>query len=227
MITDVDQLGAPVSWTVDLTTVYATSLLTVLADTGHSVRHLSGRAVSQASAVYHGGEAKTDAKDAPVIADESRMRAGLPVLHPTDGLLRELQILTSHRTDLVADRPRIINRHQQLGAICPARTRRRGRHGPGWAVLPTRYQRPKEIRPTDTARLTRILAEAGVRHAGTIAEAAVAAAKAQTVRLPGEGVAAALVAELAQGMIDLDARITTADAALEDRFRRISSPRPA
>lgn len=65
-----------------------------------------------------------------------------------------------------------------------------------------------------------MLAGAGVRNAESIAQAAVAAAKAQTVRLPGEDVAAALVAELAQGVIDLDARVRAADAAIEVRFRR-------
>ena len=36
-------MGAQVSWTVDLTTVYASLLLTVLADAGKSVRYLAGR----------------------------------------------------------------------------------------------------------------------------------------------------------------------------------------
>jgi hypothetical protein len=57
------------------------------------------------------------------------------------------------------------------------------------------------------SRLTRILADAGVRNASTIASAAVAPAKTHTVRLSGEQVAAGLVAELAQGVIALDDRI--------------------
>ena len=60
----------------------------------------------------------------------------------------------------------------------------------------------------------------GVRNASSIAEAAVAAAKTQTVRLPGEEVAAALVAELAQGVISLDERIQSTDADIEGRVRR-------
>jgi hypothetical protein len=106
LVTEVDRLGGTqVSWTVDLTTVYAALLLTVLADVGKSVRYLAGRAVWQASAVYRGGEAKTDAKDARVIADQSRMRGDdLPILHPDDDLIAELRMLTGHRADLVADR---------------------------------------------------------------------------------------------------------------------------
>src|SRR5689334_7099047 len=64
LVAEVDRLGVQVSWTVDLTTVYAALLLAVLADAGKSVRYLSGRSVWQASVIYRGGEAKTDAKDA-------------------------------------------------------------------------------------------------------------------------------------------------------------------
>jgi transposase len=60
----------------------------------------------------------------------------------------------------------------------------------------------------------------GVRNAPTIAQAAVAAAKTQKVRLPGEEVATGLVAESAQGVIALDERIKQTDADIEDRFRR-------
>lgn len=223
LVSEVDRLGGSVSWTVDLTTVYATLLLTVLADAGKSVRYLAGRQVWQASVTYRGGEAKTDAKDARVIADQSRMRgADLPVLHPGDDLITELRMLSAHRADLVADRTRTINRlRQQLVAVCPALERAAQiTQDRGWVVLFSRYQRPKVIRQKGLSRLTRILADAGIRNAASIAAAAVAAAKTQTVRLPGEEVAAALVAELAQGVIALDDRIKTTDAEIEGRFRR-------
>ncbi|WP_099270734.1 IS110 family transposase [Mycobacterium avium] len=222
LIGEIDALGEQVSWTVDLTTVYATLLLTVLADAGKSVRYLAGRAVWQASVTYRGGEAKTDAKDARVIADQSRMRGtDLPVLHPDDDLITELRMLTAHRADLVADRTRTINRlRQQLVAVCPALERvAQLTQDRGWVVLLSRYQRPKAIRQSGITRLTKILTDAGVRNAHTIAEAAVVAAKTQTMRLPGEEVAAGLVAELAQGVIALDDRIKTTDADIEGRFR--------
>lgn len=223
LIAEIDKLGPQVCWTVDLTMTYATLLLTVLADVGKSVRYLAGRAVWQASTVYRGGESKTDAKDARVIADQSRMRgADLPVLHPDDDLVTELRMLTAHRADLVADRTRTINRlRQQLIAVCPALERVADLSSDrGWAALLSRYQRPKAIRQSGISRLTKILTDAGVRNASTIATAAVSAAKAQTVKLPGEEVAASLVAELAQGVIALDDRIKTTDADIEGRFRR-------
>jgi transposase len=223
VIAEIETLSTEVSWAVDLTMAYAALLLTVLADADKPVRYLAGRAVWQASVVYRGGEAKTDAKDARVIADQSRMRgADLPVLHPDDDLIAELRMLTAHRADLVADRTRTINRlRQQLVAVCPALERvAQLTQDRGWVVLLSRYQRPKAIRQSGLSRLTKTLTDAGVRNASTIAEATVAAAKTQTVRLPGEEVAAALVAELAQGVISLDERIKATDADLEGRFRR-------
>lgn len=223
LIAEIDRLGQEASWTVDLSSVYATLLLTVLAEAGKSVRYLAGRSVWQASATYRGGEAKTDAKDARVIADQSRMRGDdLPVLQPGDGLITELRMLTAHRADLVADRTRTINRlRQQLMAVCPALERAAQLTADrGWVVLLARYHRPKAIRQSGVSRLTRILVDAGVRNATTIAAAAVAAAKSQTVRLPGEEVAAGLVAELAKEVISLDDRIKTTDADIEGRFHR-------
>lgn len=223
LVAEVDELAERVLWTVDLTTVYAALLLTVLAGAGNTVRYLAGRAVWQASATYRGGETKTDAKDARVIADQSRMRGqDLPVLHPDDDLISELRMLTGHRADLVADRTRTINRlRQQLVAVCPALERAAQlSQDRGWVVLLARYQRPKAIRQSGVSRLTKVLTDAGVRNAASIAGAAVTAVKAQTVRLPGEEVAAGLVADLAREVIALDDRIKTTDADIEGRFRR-------
>ncbi|AWT52750.1 IS110 family transposase [Mycolicibacterium smegmatis] len=223
LVAEIDELAERVLWAVDLTTVYAALLLTVLADAGKTVRYLAGRAVWQASATYRGGEAKTDAKDARVIADQSRMRGqDLPVLHPNDDLISELRMLTGHRADLVADRTRTINRlRQQLVAVCPALERAAQlSQDRGWVVLLARYQRPKAIRQSGVSRLTKVLTDAGVRNAASIAGAAVAAVKTQTVRLPGEEVAAGLVADLAREVIALDDRIKTTDADIEGRFRR-------
>ena len=223
LVAEIDKLAGEVSWTVDLSNVFAALLLTVLADAGKTVRYLAGRQVWQASVTYRGGESKTDAKDARVIADQSRMRGeDLPVLRPGDDLITELRMLTAHRADLVADRTRTINRlRQQLLAVCPALERvAELTQDRGWAVLLAHYQRPKAIRRTGVSRLTKVLAAAGVRNAATIAAAAVTASKAQTVRLAGEDVGAGLVAELAQGVMNLDERIKHTDADIEERFRR-------
>jgi transposase len=221
VLADTAALAAELVWTVDLTTVEAALLLAVLLSNDQQVRYLSGRAVSHAAAGYR-GEGKTDARDARVIADQSRMRRDLPALRADDDLVVELRMLTGHRADLVADRTRTFNRlRQQLTAICPALERAADLAGQrGWVMLLAHYQRPRPIRRAGVSRLTRLLSEYGVRNAAAIAEAAVAAAKTQTVRLPGEEVAAELAAALAREVMDLDARIKQTDAAIEDRFRR-------
>ena len=73
-------------------------MLTVLAAADKPVRYLAGRAMWQAAAVYRGGEAKTDAKNARVIADQSRMRgADLPVLAPDDDLITDAGLAPAPR----------------------------------------------------------------------------------------------------------------------------------
>lgn len=223
VVGEVGNLAGRLVWTVDLTTAEAALLLAVLFSGGQTVRYLSGRAVNQAAASYR-GEGKTDARDAHVIADQARMRHDLPVLRPGDDLVAELRLLVAQRADLVGDRTRTLNRlRQHLTAVCPAleRVAEPASQG-GWLVLLARYQRPAAIRRAGVRRLSGLLAAQGVR-AGTaqqLAEAAVAAAKTQSLRLAGEEVAAELVAALAQQANDLGVRIATLDRQIASRFGR-------
>ncbi|MFI6173898.1 IS110 family transposase [Nocardia sp. NPDC051052] len=224
LIAEIIGLGADeISWAVDLTTVESALLLTILFERGQRVCYLPGRAVNQAAAGYR-SEGKTDAKDARIIADQARMRRDLAVLRPSDELIVELRMLTGRRTDLVHDRTRAINRLRQLlTAICPALERAADITGHrGWVLLLSRYQRPKALRRAGISRLTTLLTGLGLRErtAARIAEAAVAAAKSQATRLPGEEITAGLVAGLSKEVMRLDGQITDLDTAIEDRFRR-------
>jgi hypothetical protein len=222
VLADARALADRLVWTVDLTTVEA-ALLAVLWSSGQRAHYLSGRAVNHAAVGYR-GEGKTDARDARVIADQARMRHDLPVLRPGEDLVVELRMLTGRRADLVADRTRTLNRlRQHLTAVCPTlECAAKLASQRGWVVLLARYRRPKAIRRAGAARLAGVLTAAGLRAdtAHGIAEAAVAAARTQTARPPGEEVAAGLVAALAEEVLDLDARISSVDAALQARFRR-------
>lgn len=223
VVAEVGKLARRLVWTVDLTTAEAALLLAVLFSGGQTVRYLSGRAVNQAAASYR-GEGKTDARDAHVIADQARMRHDLPVLRPGEDLVAELRLLTAQRADLVGDRTRTLNRlRQHLTAVCPAleRVAEPASQG-GWLVLLARYQRPAAIRRAGVRRLSALLAAQGVRSgtAQQLAEAAVAAAKTQSLRLAGEEVAAELVAALAQQATDLGVRIATLDRQIASRFGR-------
>jgi transposase len=223
VVAEAGKLAHRLAWTVDLTTAEAALLLAVLFSGGQQVRYLSGRAVNQAAASYR-GEGKTDARDAAVIADQARMRRDLPVLRPDQDLLAELRLLTAQRADLVGDRTRAVNRlRQHLTAVCPALERAAEPASQrGWLVLLARYQTPAAIRRAGTRRLGALLAAQGVRPATAqqVAGAAVAAAKTQSLRLPGEEVAAELVAALAGQVADLGARIATLDRQVAKRFGR-------
>jgi hypothetical protein len=149
VLAEVQALARRLTWTVDLTTAEAALLLAVLWGQGQRVRYLAGRAVSQAAVGYR-GEAKTDAKDARIIADQSRMRRDLPELQPGQDLVVELRILTSRRADLVADRTRAINRlRQQLTAICPAleRAAEVTASAAGWCCWPATSGQQRSVAP--------------------------------------------------------------------------------
>jgi transposase len=223
VVAEVGKLAGRLVWALDLTTAEAALLLAVLFSGGQTVRYLSGRAVNQAAASYR-GEGKTDARDAHVIADQARMRHDLPVLGPGEDLVAELRLLVAQRADLVGDRTRTLNRlRQHLTGVCPAleRAAEPASQG-GWLVLLARYQRPAAIRRSGVRRLSGLLAAQGVR-VGTaqhLAEAAVAAARTQSLRLAGEEVAAELVATLAQQATDLGMRIATLDRQIASRVGR-------
>jgi transposase len=87
-------------------------------------------------------------------------------------------------------------------------------------LLLAHYQRPGDLRSLGVAPLAALLAGHGIRNADRIAQAAVAAASTQTVDLPGQDVAAGVAGALAAEVLDLEARITQTDHALQARFGR-------
>ena len=56
------------------------------------------------------GEAKTDARGAYVIAETLRHRGDLQEVEVATSLVTELLLLVTHRTDMVGDRVRMVNR---------------------------------------------------------------------------------------------------------------------
>jgi transposase len=177
-------------------------------------------AVNRAASAYRGA-GKTDAKDAYVIADQARMRRDLTVLHPDDELIAELRLLVARRGDLSGDRVRAVNRlHDQLLAVCPALERVLDLTNRGPLVLLTGFQTPAALRAAGVEQVEAWLRVRKVRGAAALAATVVSAANAQTAMLPGEQVAARLVARLAQEVISLDVQLREIDALIEERFRR-------
>ncbi len=114
LLTAVREAADEVTWAVDLTSAAAALLLAVLVAHRQQVLYVPGRAVNRMSGIYRGGEAKTDARDAHVIADQARMRRDFRAITAPPVLAAELALLTGHRKDLVADRTRLYNRLREL-----------------------------------------------------------------------------------------------------------------
>ncbi len=89
----------------------------------------------------------------------------------------------------------------------------------GALVLLTGYQTPVAIRSRGRAGLTAWLAKRGVRGAGTVAATALDNAQAQYTSLPGEDVAAQIVADLAAQILALDDRLRSVDRQIRETFR--------
>ena len=213
--------GGEVTWAIDLNAGGAALLITLLIAAGQRLLYIPGRTVHHASGSYR-GEGKTDAKDAAVIADQARMRRDLQPLRPGDDIVVELRILTSRRTDLVADRTRAINRlRAQLLEYFPALERAFDYSTSKAALLLlTGYQTPDGLRRAGAARLAAWLRKRKARNADAIAVKALQAANAQHTIVAGQQLAAAVVARLAKEVMALDTEIGETDAMIEERFRR-------
>ncbi|WP_376765944.1 IS110 family transposase [Amycolatopsis pithecellobii] len=95
------------------TVVFSQKLANDQAAIGQQVVYVPGRVVNRMTGVFR-GEAKSDAKDARVIAETARMRTDLTPVAATDDLVIELTRLTAHREDLMADWVRGVNRLRDL-----------------------------------------------------------------------------------------------------------------
>jgi transposase len=209
------------TWAIDLNHGGAALLITVLVAREQRLLYIPGRTVYHASGGYR-GNGKTDAKDAAIIADQARMRRDLQPLRPGDEIAVDLRILTARRSDLVADRTRAINRlRAQLLEYFPALERAfEYSHSKAALILLTGYQTPDGLRRVGAARLEAWLRKRKARNAAAVAAAAIEAANAQHTMVPGQQIAAAMVARLAKEVMALDTEIGDTEAMIEDRFRR-------
>ncbi|MGX9225962.1 IS110 family RNA-guided transposase [Streptomyces albus] len=213
-------LADEVHWAVDISGTSSALLLALLAAHGQQAVYVPGRTVNRMSGAYR-GEAKTDARDAYVIAETIRHRNDFAAIDVPAQLAADLALLTAHRADLVADRVRMINRLRDvLTGVFPALERAFDYSShKGALVLLTGYQTPAAIRRRGRARLTAWLANRSVRGADAVAQTALEAAQAQWTALPGEDIAAQIVADLAAQILALDDRMKRIDKQIRETFR--------
>jgi transposase len=100
-------------WAIDMTAPESALLRGVLHTHHQQVRYVPGRVVHSMTGAF-AGEGKTDARDAVVIAQTARLRRDLARVSVPDGVAIELELLTGHRSELVAERTRGINRLRVL-----------------------------------------------------------------------------------------------------------------
>jgi transposase len=207
-----------VDWAVDQPGGGAALLLALLWERDQRVLYVPGLSVDRARDTYR-GESKSDARDARVIADQARMRGDLGKLKAGEQELAELQLLLARRRDLVTDQSRTITRlREALVSLFPALERALDLNSKGPLTLLTHYQTPPHLRRAGHKRIAAYLRFRGVKGSNKVAQKALAAAKAQSVTLPAQDVAAAIVAELAEDVLGLKERINTIDEELGQRF---------
>jgi transposase len=219
LIEEILSLAEDVVWAIDQPGGSAALLLALVWERGQRVIYVPGLTVDRARDAYR-GESKTDAKDARVIADQVRMRPDLGVLEPGEEELAGLQLLLARRRDLVTDQSRtIIRLKEALLALFPALERALDLNRKGALRLVARYQTPAQIRRTGRKRMATYLRNrCCVKGADAMAGKALSAAKAQSVTLPAEDVAARMVAELAKEVLSLKDHIKTIDEEIGQRF---------
>jgi transposase len=214
-----------VALVVDQPASGAQLLLALATTAGVPVAYVTGLQMRRAADLYAGG-AKTDPRDAWVLADFARRNADRLVwLSVTDELLTGLRILNGYDVDLATDANRITNRARDaLVAISPALERAVGDRlaNAGVRDLLVRYPTPTALRAAGRARIGRLVAKRSPRLASKVTGAVWAALDAQTVTLPAEDTWGEVIIDLVG---DLD-RIHTRRAELAKQIEEVFLQHP-
>lgn len=186
------------------------------------VAYVPGLVMRRAADLYP-GEAKTDRRDAFVIADTGRTRRRQVHWLDTasDELLAQLRVLNGFDVDLAADLVRLTNRlRDALVSVSPALERAVGsRLGhAGVRDLLTKAPTPTGLRQAGRARITKLVGRRSPRLAGKVSDGIMAALDAQTVTLPAEAAVGRVIAELAVELDRVHQRRDALAAEIEEAF---------
>jgi transposase len=173
---------------------------------GHQVAYLPGL-VMRRLADLHPGTAKTDARDAYVIADAARtLPHTLRRVDTGDDTLAELEVLVGHDDDLAGEVTRVANRIRGLlTQIHPPLERALGPKVQHPAVLEalSRCGGPAGLRKAGRAKLGEIVKKRAPRMGARLVEQIFAALDAQTVVVPGTVAAETILPRLADSLSEL------------------------
>lgn len=185
------------------------------------VAYIPGLVMRRAADLYP-GDAKTDRRDAFVIADTARTRRGqIHWIGVTDDLLVQLGVLNGLDIDLAADSTRQSNRlRDALTSVSPALERALGprlHHG-GVRDLLAKYPTPTALAKAGKARIRTTIAKRSPRLAASVAERVSTALDAQTVTVAAENTLGRVIAELAAELDRIHLRRGTLEAEIEEVF---------
>ncbi|WAL49257.1 IS110 family transposase [Rhodococcus pyridinivorans] len=193
----------PVLVVVDQPNTIGALPVTIARACGHAVAYLPGLTMRRV-ADLHPGQAKTDARDAFIIADTARtMPHTLRRVDIGDEALAELGVLVGFDDDLAGEATRISNRIRGLlTGIHPALERVLGPKIAHPAVLEilSRCGGPVGIRKAGKRRLTTLATKHAPRMGTRLAEEILAALDAQTVTVPGSNAAEIVLPKLADSL---------------------------
>lgn len=186
---------------------------------GHEVAYLPGLAMRRIADLYP-GNAKTDARDAFVIADAARtLPHTLRRIDVADDTLAELDVLVGYDDDLAAEATRLGNRIRGLlTGLHPALERVLGPKVTHAAVLEilVRCGGPAGIRHAGRRKLTTIATKHAPRMGAKLVEQILAALAEQTVTVPGTAAADRVLPRLADSLKTVLAQRKTVAAEVEE-----------
>ena len=204
LIDDAAVHGA-VALVIDTTSSAASLLMETAARREVPVAYVTGLAMRRAADLY-AGAAKTDPKDAAVLADYARRNADrLSWTTPSDELLVRLRILNGRDADLAADATRAANRlRDALLTVSPALERALGDKlatSGGARDALARWGTPTALRSAGRARIRTRIAKRSPRTADRLTDAIWGALDAQSITVTAEATWGHTITELAA---DLD-----------------------
>nr|WP_168723193.1 IS110 family transposase [Streptomyces sp. SAT1]ANO42778.1 transposase [Streptomyces sp. SAT1] len=177
--------------------------LTIARETGCKVAYLPGLSMRRIADLYP-GEAKTDAKDAAVIADAARaMPHTLRSLEVTDEITAELTVLVGFDQDLAAEATRTSNRIRGLlTQFHPSLERALGPRldHPAVTWLLERHGSPAALRKAGRRKLVEVIRPKAPRMAQRLIDEVFDALDEQTVTVPGTGTLDLVIPSLARSL---------------------------
>jgi transposase len=209
----------PILVVVDQPATIGALPVTVARACGHDVAYLPGLAMRRIADLYP-GNAKTDARDAFIIADAARtLPHALRRIDAGDEALAELDVLVGYDDDLAAEATRISNRIRGLlTGIHPALERVLGPKATHPAVLEILIScgGPTALRTTSRRKLTAIATKHAPRMGAKLVDDIVAALDEQTVIVPGTNAADTVLPRLAESLKTVLAQRKTVAAEVEE-----------